>query len=102
MHEATIYNWESNRKSPQLRFIPRIIEFLGYVPDVAPATTLGERIITSRRLLGLSQREIANRLGIDPSMLGRWERGEGRPSWTHRIGLRALLADETISRTPET
>jgi len=30
--ECSIYNWESNRVAPSLRLIPRIIEFLGYVP----------------------------------------------------------------------
>ena len=30
--EATIYNWEGHRTEPALRFVPRIIEFLGYCP----------------------------------------------------------------------
>jgi len=32
--ECSIYNWESNRVAPSLRLIPRIIEFLGYVPHI--------------------------------------------------------------------
>ena len=60
--------------------IQRIIEFLGYVPQYATPRTSGERIVTARRLLGLTQKKLARRLGIDPSTLGRWERGEGRPS----------------------
>ena len=54
VHEASIYNWERNRKSLQLRFVARITEFLGYVPDIGPLRTLGERIIATRRLLGLT------------------------------------------------
>jgi DNA-binding XRE family transcriptional regulator len=30
--ETSIYNWENNLTKPALRFIPKIVEFLGYVP----------------------------------------------------------------------
>jgi DNA-binding XRE family transcriptional regulator len=30
--EETIYRWESSESMPQIRFIPAIIEFLGYSP----------------------------------------------------------------------
>ena len=80
VHKDTTHNWEDNRKSPQLRFLPRIIEFVGYVPKYTTPHTLGERIVVARRLLGLTQKELARRLGIDLSTLGRWERDEGRPS----------------------
>jgi transcriptional regulator with XRE-family HTH domain len=60
--------------------VPRIIDFLSYVPHYTTPRTLGERILTARRLLGLSQGELARRLGVDPSTLGRWERDEARPS----------------------
>jgi DNA-binding XRE family transcriptional regulator len=45
--EATIYNWEANRKHPAGRLIPRIIQFLGYCPqvqEVTPATPAGKVI----------------------------------------------------------
>ena len=77
VHEASIYNWEKNRKSPQLRFVARITESLGYVPDIGPSRTLGERIIATRRLLGLTQKELARRLGVDPEYVGavgKWRR----------------------------
>ncbi|GAF89587.1 unnamed protein product [marine sediment metagenome] len=80
VHETTIYNWETHRRSPSLRFLPRIVEFLGYVPCDSRSGTLGKRIVASRRLLGLTQKELARRLGVDPSTLGRWERDEARPS----------------------
>ncbi len=78
--ECTITNWELNRTSPQLRFIPKIIEFLGYVPPLDTARTLGEIIVEYRRTRGLSQREFAEQMGLDPTTLSRWERGLGRPS----------------------
>jgi DNA-binding XRE family transcriptional regulator len=32
VNPMTVCNWETNRTSPQLRFMPRIIAFLGYNP----------------------------------------------------------------------
>ena len=89
----TICNWEINRTSPQLRLIPRIITFLGYVPYDTQPETLGKRIIAYRRLMGLSQKELAGRLRVDPSTLGRWEGEKGCPSDKHRERLLALRHD---------
>jgi len=74
VHEATIYNWENKRQSPQLRFLPSIIEFVGYVPYDTQPQALGKRIARWRRMPGLIQREVAQRLGLDPGTLGCWER----------------------------
>ena len=76
---ATIWNWENNYSSPKLHHIPRIIKFLGYVPLNTHAKTLGERIVNYRRLSGMTQKELANLLGVDPTTLARWERNESRP-----------------------
>ena len=78
--EMTICNWETNRTSPQLRLIPRIIAFLGSVPDHPQVEGLGQQIVAARHRLGLSQRKLARRLGIDPSTLGWRERGRRQPS----------------------
>jgi transcriptional regulator with XRE-family HTH domain len=77
---ATITNWELNHSSPELRFTPRIIAFLGYDPCDRGSGTLGERIVACRQRMGLSQKKFARRLGVDPTTVARWERGEGRPS----------------------
>jgi transcriptional regulator with XRE-family HTH domain len=78
--EASVWNWEKNRSSPALRFVPRIIEFLGYVPDDTKLESLGQRIVAFRRLRGLTQKELAQRLGVDPSTIASWERGDHQPS----------------------
>jgi transcriptional regulator with XRE-family HTH domain len=77
--EATIWNWENNYTSPNLYFIPKIVEFLGYVPFNGQTKTLGEKIVNYRRLLGITQKELANRLGIDPTTLARCEHDKGKP-----------------------
>jgi transcriptional regulator with XRE-family HTH domain len=77
--EATIYNWERNANSPQVHDIPAIILFLGYNPLPA-AKSLGKKLLWARRKLGLTQRTMAERLGIDPTTLARLERGIGKQS----------------------
>jgi transcriptional regulator with XRE-family HTH domain len=91
VEEATVWNWENSRSSPQLHYIPKIIEFLGCVSFNGQAKTLGEKIIHYRRLLGLTQKELANRLSIDPTTLARWERNESRPLKRHLKRLAAFL-----------
>ena len=77
--EDTVHNWETDRKSPQLRSVPKIIAFLGYDPYDIQAATLGERIVAASRRLGLSQKELARRLHIDQSTVGRNGTGRGHP-----------------------
>ena len=43
--EMTICNWETNRTSPQLHLIPKVIAFLGYDPHDTQLSSLGERIV---------------------------------------------------------
>jgi len=76
---STITNWEIDKTQPQLRFMPKVIEFLGYKPETSAPTTLGEKIKEYRRVHGLSQKRLAQFLQIDPGMLARWERDEGKP-----------------------
>jgi transcriptional regulator with XRE-family HTH domain len=75
----TICLWEANESSPFARYVPRIIQFLGYDPWPTPKT-ISERLIGARKCLGLTQRAMAKRLRVDPTTLGFWERGERRPS----------------------
>jgi len=79
-NESSVWNWEKNRSSPALRFIPRIIEFLGYTPDITQPQSLGQRIVVWRRLRGITQKELARRLGVDPTTVAGWEQGEHRPT----------------------
>lgn len=77
--KTSIFNWEGNRCSPEIRYMPAIIDFLGYNPLPA-ASTLAERLVRQRTSLGLSQEEAACGLGVDPSTLARWERGQREPA----------------------
>jgi transcriptional regulator with XRE-family HTH domain len=75
----TITNWEKNRTSPKLYLIPAIIRFLGYNPfHTEDGLTLGWRIKKYREIQGLSQKELAKQLGVDPTTLARWEKGKNQ------------------------
>jgi transcriptional regulator with XRE-family HTH domain len=88
--ECTVTNWEKNRMNPTLRTLPRIIGFLGCCPRVLDGTTFGEKIKAYREIRGVSQKQMAKLLDIDPSTLARWERGEGKPP----VHLLALVKHE--------
>jgi transcriptional regulator with XRE-family HTH domain len=77
--KTSVFNWEGNRSSPEIRYMPAIIDFLGYDP-LPVANTLAERLVRQRTGLELSQKESAERLGVDPSTLAKWERGEREPA----------------------
>jgi len=56
IHEMTIINWESNATVPEVRYIPAIIQFLGYdpLPATISANSIAERLATARRALGFA------------------------------------------------
>jgi ribosome-binding protein aMBF1 (putative translation factor) len=39
-----------------------------------------ERLVRQRTTLGLSQKDAARELGVDPSTLAKWEQGERQPA----------------------
>ncbi|MFC2027731.1 helix-turn-helix domain-containing protein [Chloroflexota bacterium] len=87
----TVTNWEKNHSAPQLHFIPAIIAFLGYLPVDNSTESFGEGIVRARQRQGLTQCELARRLGVDPSTLGRWERGIGLPLPANQEQLEGFL-----------
>ncbi|MGQ9555145.1 MAG: helix-turn-helix domain-containing protein [Anaerolineae bacterium] len=66
---APCYKHHSARVSPSGQVIPARPAVPRGLSN-APAGTLGERVLACRCLLGISQKELAQRLGIDPSTLG--------------------------------
>jgi transcriptional regulator with XRE-family HTH domain len=83
--ESTIWRWERNETNPPARHISRIIQFLGYNP-FPPVRSLSEKLKLSRKLLGLTQRAMAKRMGVDATTLLLWETGKRRPS-RKRLGI---------------
>jgi transcriptional regulator with XRE-family HTH domain len=79
VHEMTISGWEGNATVPEVRYMPAIIQFLGYNP-LAAANSFHEALAATRRALGLSQRKMAAKLGVDPATLMGWEVGRHKPT----------------------
>jgi transcriptional regulator with XRE-family HTH domain len=78
--DITIYLWEKNKVQPSLAQIPKIIEFLGRVPFEKSAEKMGDKLREYRRVHGLSQKKLAEQLGIDLSTLAGWENGKHQPT----------------------
>jgi transcriptional regulator with XRE-family HTH domain len=69
---------ETNKSTPEVRYVPAIIDFLGYNP-LPPSNGIGEELVRQRTTLGLSQKQAAARMQVDPTTLARWEHGEKEP-----------------------
>jgi transcriptional regulator with XRE-family HTH domain len=95
--ESNVWNWESNRNEPALRFIPRIVGFLGYDP-FPMATSFGERLTRHRTLRGLSRVKFAVILGVDPSTVRQWETGRRLPMKRHKAALDAVCGIDLSGR----
>ncbi len=72
---STATNWEKGRTSPKLKFLPKVHEFLGYIPFESKATSIAAQIREFRRCNGLSMKRLAKILDLDPGAIARWENG---------------------------
>lgn len=78
--QDTIYGWEYHKTSPNPRRISEIIKFLGKAPDIRFRQFCGERILSYRKLHGISQAKLAIMLGIHKTNLQQWEKNHRCPS----------------------
>jgi transcriptional regulator with XRE-family HTH domain len=90
VNETTVTNWELNRTTPALRFLPAIIALLGFDPRPV-GTTLGEQLVTCRTTRGLSRAAAARSMAIDPATLLRWENGQRNPQGVFLARIEAFL-----------
>jgi site-specific DNA recombinase len=76
--KTSVFNWEANTSTPEIRYIPAIIRFLGYSP-LARANSLAEQLILRRTTLGMTQKDAARELAVDHGTLAKWEQGKREP-----------------------
>ncbi|MGA1868534.1 MAG: helix-turn-helix transcriptional regulator [bacterium] len=76
--EVTIYNWENNYAKLSIKWWPKIIDFLGYAP-YSPPQSLGDRLAAYRRFQGLTQKEVARKMGVNKTTIRDWENREHIP-----------------------
>jgi transcriptional regulator with XRE-family HTH domain len=79
--KTSINNWENNLSKPSLPYMPAILLFPGYNP-LPPSKKWSERLVHGRKAIGMTQREAAQRIGVDMGTLAKWERGEREPAGT--------------------
>jgi transcriptional regulator with XRE-family HTH domain len=89
--EETIYNWENGKKTPALKFIPKIIAFLGYVPFRCESEDLIERLKFYKFINGLTVEELAERLSKHPDQVRAWLTGRRKPSRKNEETIRKFL-----------
>ena len=80
----TVINWECSFRIPAIRHRPAIRQFLGYDPEQPAPKTIAERLRAKRQELGWSQKEAAERIGVDPSTWSAWEIGGTVMTVAHR------------------
>lgn len=78
--EDSVTGWENGRSVPQIRFYPRIIDFLGYNPFEASENGIGASIKAYRLTHGLSQKKLGKMLSVDGSTVCSWETGQTTPN----------------------
>ena len=86
----TIYNWENGRAEPEVRYLPRIIDFLGFCP-YTPGRPLDERLRVAREAQGLSRKRLAKLVCVDEGTLWRWEQGMRNPKGRFVVVAKAIL-----------
>jgi len=91
--ETSIHNWEVGISKPEIRYMPAIIQFLGYNPLPEP-TTMAERLVRHRTTLGLTQMAAAQEISVDQGTLARWERGEREPTGEFLERVRQFLKED--------
>ena len=96
--ESNIWNWENNRCQPEIRFVPGIIDFLGYAP-YTPKLSFPEWLKMARAASGLTQEQLAQALGVDESTVLKWERGRNRPTQKSLQRIGVFVADGETRRT---
>jgi len=69
--ECTVYNWEKIGRQPEIEHMPRVIEFLGYIPFPCPEDVLG-RVAYLKKIKGLTLPELGKLMGRDPEQLSDW------------------------------
>lgn len=89
--EDCYYNWEGGKAFPQIQHMPKVIEFLGYLPMELDVTTFIGRVKYYRFVKGLSYKKMGKLLGVNATTVGAWENGTSLPHPDNSIKIEALF-----------
>jgi transcriptional regulator with XRE-family HTH domain len=94
--DECIWSWENNRSIPHIQHIPKIIEFLGYIPfDCPDSIDTLEKLKWFKKIRGLSFDRLGALMGRDPEQLQQWFKGDHKPSTKNLRKISAWLAELT-------
>lgn len=77
--KQTVSYWELGITEPEIRHIPKIIEFLSYVPFECCSDDPMQRLKHFKLVKGLSYERLGNLMGRDPEQLTDWLSGRIKP-----------------------
>ena len=86
----TVTNWEKNITEPEIRHLPKVIDFLGYNLLPKPKTFV-EKLTYYRLTFGLSMDKLSEILQIDPGTIWDWEQGNHKPTRKLRERIEPLI-----------
>lgn len=84
MNVNTILDWEKNHTDPEVKYYPKIMEFLSYCP-IQYAYNFGQKLMLHRTYRGYSHRSLGKVLNIDPATICRWDTTDQMPYKKHRV-----------------
>lgn len=90
--EAAISIWETDAAKPEVCHYPKIALFLGYLPFEGETTTLAGKLLYYQHMRGITQKELADQLGVNPSTLYHFGTGKHMPSPKVRMKLESILS----------
>lgn len=78
VEQMTLSYWERDKFEPKTGYLPKIVQFLGYVPG-PNAESLGGKLQQARLLKGLESAELAAQLKVSTKAILRWESNINKP-----------------------
>lgn len=96
---GSVNSWEVGRAEPEVRYIPKIIEFLGYNPRPAPTETM-DRLRWFKWSNGMSLQRLGQAMDRDPEQLADWLSGRVKPFRKSLDTVEAFLAGNGVWYTP--